>query len=189
MKTNELPRKKSRLLRITTKNEDQTLVQNNGLEAKISKEETRTLPTIDLEEVPILVTRISLRDQTLHMGTTIRIMEDHMINAQISHSIEVTEIDLGMDLSTIRMGIGVAMETLLVLHQLKGETFHKIAHTASQEVISLTILLSADLTVDLQPGLQPTNKTFLKLITRRQLKLFVSLRPTIPLTNYQTSVG
>ena len=44
----ELPRKELRLLRITTKNEDQTMDQNNGLEAKISKEETRTLPTIGL---------------------------------------------------------------------------------------------------------------------------------------------
>ena len=60
--------------------------QNNGLEAKISKEETRTTLTRHLGS-PILI-RISLPDQTSHMGTTIRIKEDHIINAQISHSIE-----------------------------------------------------------------------------------------------------
>ena len=38
--------------------------QNNELEAKISKEETKTLPTIDLGEVPLMRTRISLQDPT-----------------------------------------------------------------------------------------------------------------------------
>ena len=59
--------------------------QNNGLEAKISNEETRTLPTIELGEVPLMPTRISLQDPTLHIGTTIRMIEGHMTNAQISH--------------------------------------------------------------------------------------------------------
>ena len=36
------------------------------------------------------------------MRTITRATEDHMINAQISHSIEMTEIDLEMDLSTTR---------------------------------------------------------------------------------------
>ena len=53
----ELPRKKSPLLRITTRNEDQTLDRNNGLEVKISKEETRTSLTTDLGAVPLLLTR------------------------------------------------------------------------------------------------------------------------------------
>ena len=38
--------------------------QNNGLEAKISKEETRTLPMIDSGEVPLKATEISLQDPT-----------------------------------------------------------------------------------------------------------------------------
>ena len=49
--------------------------QNNGPEAKIFKEETRTLLTIDLGEVPLLLTRISLQDQTSHMGITVRRMK------------------------------------------------------------------------------------------------------------------
>ena len=56
--------------------------QNNGLEAKTFKGETRILLTIDLREHLLLPTRISLQDQILHMGTTIRIMEDRMINAK-----------------------------------------------------------------------------------------------------------
>ena len=51
--------------------------QNNGLEAKISREETRTLLMIDLE-VPLPLTRISLQGQTLPMGITIRTTEHHM---------------------------------------------------------------------------------------------------------------
>ena len=71
-------RKKSRLLRTTTKNEDQAMDQNNGLETKISKEETKTTLTMDLREFPPLLIRISLQDQTSHMGTAIRTMERHM---------------------------------------------------------------------------------------------------------------
>ena len=39
--------------------------QNDGLEAKISKEETRTILTMDLEIPPLLI-RVSLQDQTSH---------------------------------------------------------------------------------------------------------------------------
>ena len=35
--------------------------QNNGLEAKVSREEIRTLPTIDLGEVHLMPTRVSLQ--------------------------------------------------------------------------------------------------------------------------------
>ena len=112
----ELQRKKSPSLKTVTKNEDQTLDQNNGLGAKISKRETRISLTIDLGELPPLPTRIFLRDQTLKMGITIRILEDRMINAKISHSTETMEMDLEMDLSTIKMGTGDTMETFLVPH-------------------------------------------------------------------------
>ena len=91
--------------------------QNNGLEAKTSKEETRALLTIELGEVPLIPTRISLQDATLSIGVTILKTEDHMTNAQISHSIEAMDIDLEMNLSTIRMGTGETMETFLVLHR------------------------------------------------------------------------
>ena len=84
--------------------------QNNGLEAKVSKEETRTLPTTDLGEVPLMPTIISLQDPTLHIGATIRMIEDHMTHAQMSHSIQAMETDLEMNLSTIRMGTGGTLE-------------------------------------------------------------------------------
>ena len=72
--------------------------QNNGQEAKFPKEETRTTPTLDLGEVPVLFTKTSPHDPTSQMGTAIRLMEDHMINAQINHSIGLMETDLEMDL-------------------------------------------------------------------------------------------
>ena len=100
--------------------------QNNGLEAKVSKGGTRITLTMSSGEVPPLPIRVSLEGQTSHMETTTRIVEDHMVKAQISHSIEAMEIDLEMDLSTIIMGTGEIVETFLVLHRLKGETFHKI---------------------------------------------------------------
>ena len=49
-------------------------------------------------------------------------MEDHMINAQINHSIETIEIDPEMDLSMIRVGRGETMETSLVLHRLNVDS-------------------------------------------------------------------
>ena len=66
--------KKSRLLTTKTKNEDQAMNQNNGLEAKISKEEAGTTLTMELRENPPQLIRISLTDQTPHTVTTIRIM-------------------------------------------------------------------------------------------------------------------
>ena len=97
--------------------------QNNGTQAKISQEETRTLLTTDLGAVPLLLTRTFFRDLTLQMGTTIRIMEDHMINVEISISTETMETNLEMDLSTIRMKTGKTMVDFLVLHRLTGEIF------------------------------------------------------------------
>ena len=66
-------RKRSRLLRNTTGKEDQAMEQNNALEAKTTKEETRTTLTMDLRDTPPLLIRISLQNQTSHMGKTIRI--------------------------------------------------------------------------------------------------------------------
>ena len=80
--------------------------QNNGLQFKTCKEETRPTLTIDLQEISPRLIRISLQGQTAHMGTTVQITGDHMINAQINHSIEVMEIDPEMDLLTIKMGTG-----------------------------------------------------------------------------------
>ena len=85
-------------------------------------------------------------------------IEDHMTNVQISHSIEAMEIDPEMNLSTIRMGTGGTMETYLVFHRPQGETSHKITSIANPEVINLTTLRSADLTIDLRQALRPMNK-------------------------------
>ena len=101
-----------------------------------SKEKTRTSLTIDLGEVPLLLTRNSLQDQTLHMGITIRIMGDLVISAKISHSIETMVIDLEMDLSTIRMETGETLETFPVLHWFKGEI--SLLDTTNQELIPPT---------------------------------------------------
>ena len=48
----ELQRKKSPSLKTLTKNEDQIMDRNSGLEAKISREETRTILMNDLGEIP-----------------------------------------------------------------------------------------------------------------------------------------
>ena len=139
--------------------------QNNGLEAKIFEEETGTLPTIVLGEVPLMPTRVSLQDPTLHIGTTIRMTEDHMTNAQISHSIEAMETGPELKLSTIRMGTGGTMEIFLVPHRLQGETSHRIIPIAKQ-VINLITLLSADLTTDPRLALHLTNKSSHKIVNQ-----------------------
>ena len=122
--------------------------QNNGLEAKTSKEETRTTITMDLAELTLLPVRVFLQVQPSHMGTTLRTMEDHMINAQISRLIETMEIDLEMDLSTIRTRTGATMAIFPVLLRLKGKTSQKTIRIPNQEEINLTILPSAVLTID-----------------------------------------
>ena len=162
--------KKSRLLGTSAENEDQTRDPNNGLEAKISKEKTRTTLTMDLQEILSQLIRNSLPVQTSQVRTIFRIMEDHMINAQISHSIEMIEMDLEMDLSTIRMETSATMEFFLILQRLKGETSLKIDHTANHEVINLTFWLSADLIFDLLLVLHLTDKNFHKTMSRRHLK-------------------
>ena len=179
----ELQRKKLLSLKTITKSEEQIMDRNNGLEAKISREETRSKIMIDLGEIPPSLIRVSLQGQILPMRTTVQTTEDHMINAHISNSIEMTEIDLGMELSTTRMGTG---ETIfLVLHRLKGETIRRIVQTANQEMIGPATLLSADLTIDLRLVLRPTNKNFRKTITRQHLMWFVSPQPTILLMKSQ----
>ena len=185
LKTKDQPRKKSRLLRTTTKNEYRTMDQNNGLEAKTSKGETRITIMMDLQEVFPHLIRISLQGQTSHMRTVIRTIEDHMINAQIIHSIETMEIDLKMDLLTTRMGTDKIMETFPVLHWHQGEISHKTIHTANQEVIKPTTLPSADLKNDLRLFPHLTNKSSHKTIIRYHLMCFASLQLTIPLMSYQ----
>ena len=143
--------------------------QNNGLEAKISKGETRTLPMIDPGEVPLIASKTSLQDQTLHMGITIRITEDRMINAKISHLTETMEIDLETDLPTTRLGTGESLENFLVLRRLKEEISHKITSIANYELTNLTTLLSAYLTIDQRLVSLLMNKNFRQTIIRHHL--------------------
>ena len=154
--------------------------QNNGLEAKNSKEETRTLSMIDSGEIPLIATKISLQDPTLHIGTTVPMIDDHSIDAPISHLIETMETDPDMNLSTTRMGTGGTMETFLVLHQIQEETSHKTIPIVHQEMNNLTTLRPAGLTIDLQQTLHPMNRNFRRTIIGHHLMWFVSLQPMIP---------
>ena len=153
--------------------------RNNGLEVRISKGEITIIITTDLEVPPIII-KISLQDPTLHIGTTVRMIKDHLTNAQISHSIELMETDPDMNLSTTRMGTGGAMETFLVLHQIQEETSHKTIPTANQEMSNLTTLRYVDLTIDRQQTLHPMNKNFRRTIIRHHLMWFVSPQSMIP---------
>ena len=152
-------------------------------EAMISKQEARTTITMDSGGFPQLPTRVYLQDPASPMRTITRTTEDHMTNAQISHSIEMTEIDLGMDLLTTRMGTDETMEIFHVLHRLKEETSHKKTLIANQEVINLIAMRSADLITDLRLVLHPTNKKFRRTIIRHHLMWFASPQPMIPLKN------
>ena len=140
---------------------------------------------MDLQEIFLHLIEISLQGPTSYMRTIIRTTEYYMIDAQTSHSIEIMQIDLEMNHSTTRMGTGETMETFLVLNRLKEETSHKVILLANQEVINLTTLRSADLTIDLQIVLRPMNKSFRRTIIRYHLKWFASSQLMIPITNYR----
>ena len=88
--------------------------QNNGLEAKSSREETKITKLMDLQEIFPHLIEISLQGPTSYMRTIIRTTEYHMINAQTSHSIETMEIDLELNPSTTRTGTGETMEIFRV---------------------------------------------------------------------------
>ena len=156
--------------------------RKNGLGVRIFREEITTTTTTDLE-VPLKINRISPQGQTPHMGLTAQTMEDHLINAQINHSIETMEIDPEMDLSTIRIETADLMEIFLVPHRLKEETSHKILPITNQEVINITTLPSADLTIDLRLVLLHMNKNFRRTIIKHHLMWFVSPQPMTPSTN------
>ena len=107
-------------------------------------------------------------------------IEDHLINAQISHLIGTMETDPDMNLSTSRMGTGGTMETFLALHQIQEETSHKTIPIAHQEMNNLTTLRSADLTINLQQTLHPMNRNFRRTKIRHHLMWFVSPQPMMP---------
>ena len=92
-------------------------------------------------------------------------MENSTINAQINHSKETMEIGPEMDHSTTKTC--ETMEIFVVLHWLKREISHRTTHTANQEVINLTNLISTHLTIERRLVLHVTNKNTHKTITRR----------------------
>ena len=156
------------------------------MDQNISREENRTTLTMDLWEIPPQLKYNSSQTKSPHIGATILIVEDHMINARINHSIETMKNGFEPDLSTIRMETEEPLEKFLVLHRLTGETSHKKNHIDNRKVIKLTILLSADLTIDPRLVSHLTNKNFHSKIIRRHPMWFASSQPTISLMNYQT---
>ena len=87
-------------------------------------------------------------------------MEGHTINAKINQSKETMEIWFEMDFSIFRMDNGETLEFFVVLQRLKGETSHRTIYNVNPEVINLTILLSADLTIDRRTVSYPMIKKF-----------------------------
>ena len=160
--------------------------RNNGLEARISEEETTFIIMMDLGEFPPIITRTFLRGQTLHMGIIAQTIEDPLINAQISHLIETMEIDREMGPLGTRMETGDQMESFLVLRPLKDETTHQTT-IANQEMINLLNLRSADLTIDQRLVSHPMNKNSRQTIIKH-LMWSALPQPTMPLMKYQIFV-
>ena len=120
------------------------------------------------------------------MGTAIRIMEGPMINAQIYYSIETIQNKSLNGFLINPNGSWRNTGFFFALHQLKGEVSHRKIHIAIQEKINLTILLSADLTIDRRVVPHLTNKNFQKTKTRIHSMWSASLQPKIALMNHQT---
>ena len=160
--------------------------KSNGIEARISKKEIKITIMMDPQGIFPHLIEISLQGPASKMRRITRTTEDHLINAETKHSSEIMEIDLEMSFSTTRMGTGETVETFLVLHRLTEETSHKITRIANQEVINITTLRSADLTIDLRLVLRSMNKSFRGTKIRHHLMWFASPQPMIPLTKCQT---
>ena len=144
MKTKELRRKESHLLRTTTESKDQTMDKNKWQKAKIFSEGTRNSPTTDLWRTCHQLLMFYLPEQTPNTKLANRVMEDHKTNVQSNCSKVTMEVCLEVDPLTIRNEICEILELFLVLHLFIGEISHRTIHTAKHELISLTTLLSAD---------------------------------------------
>ena len=180
------PKIKSLLPKTITESEDQTMDQKNGLKANVFREDTRTTLTMDTRELSPHFFGLSLPDKTQHTGTTIRLTEHHMINAQINHSVATMELGLEIDLSTIRMEIGKKLKVFLDLHRLWREISQRTINTPNQKMINLTIVPSADLTIHWRVVSHLTNRKFHKTITKCHPMRSVLIQPTTPILNYQT---
>ena len=184
LKMTELPKGRSHSPKITTKNENQTMDQNNGPQAKLLKEEIRITILMDLQKIFLHLIEISLQGLTSYLRTIIRTAENHIIDAQTTFSKEIMEIDLELNISTTRMGTGETMEIFLVLHRLKEDTSHKKVFIANQEVSNRTTLRFTDLTINLRLVLRAMNKSFRRTIIRHHLMWFASPQLMILLKNY-----
>ena len=88
---------------------------------------------MDLQEIFLHLIEISLQGSTSRMRTITRTTEDHMINAQIGHLLEMMEIDLEINLSITRMGTGETMEIFFVLHRLTEKSSQKRLLSPTEE--------------------------------------------------------
>ena len=91
-----------------------------------------------------------------------------------------------MDLSTLKIETSEKLEIVFVLHLLITQISDKTTQNARQEEINRSILLSADLTVNLQLVPHLTNKNFYKAITTLHPMWSATIQPAIALTNYET---
>ena len=139
----------------------------------------------ELQEIFLHLFEIFHQGLASHMKIITRTTEDRLNNAQFNHLIDIMEIYLEIDLLTSRVGTGETIETFFLPHRLKEDTSHKITPIANQEMINLTTLRSADLTIDQRLALRPMNKNFRRAKVRHHLIRFVSPQPMIPLTNYR----
>ena len=172
-----LPKKIS-LLKTLTETEYQALDQDNGLEAKIFRDESRSTLTLNLWEIPQQLNRTSLSDQTQHTGTTIRISEDHG-DQRPNQSYNKNDGNRSWN------EIDNILEKSLFLNRPNGEISHRTIHTANHEVISWTFLL-AEITNNLRVVWPLTNKNSHQPKTRVHPMSSASLQPTIALMKYQT---
>ena len=81
-----------------------------------------------------------------------------MINTQTNHSIKTMDTGIEVDFSTIRTEAGKILENFIVLHRFKVEIFLRTIQSANHEMVKLTILPCADLTIDRRVVSHLTNK-------------------------------
>ena len=180
-----LPKRMSQLPKTITENKNWAMDQNNRLGATQFKEAWTTL-TMELWEILLQLIRPFLPNSAY--GT-------NNANNRRSYDRRPNQSFEKNDWSRPRNGsFNIESENWLntgffpVLHWSKRKTSHKTIHTANQEVITLTILLSEYLTIERRMVVHLRNRNCHKTITRRYPMWSASLQLTILLFNYQTFV-
>ena len=188
MSTKDPSKKLSHLPKTIKETEDQAMYQNNGPEARIPREETRTRTNGgSLKNSPTAHQNFSPRPNFAYRN-------NHPNNGRSYDQRPIHSLNRNGG-SWFRNGsfnnqsenwrnIGI----FLVFPWLKGEASQKGYHSACQEMMEPTNLFSADLKTDLRLVNYLRNNKSYKKITRRQLMWFASPQPTPPLVKYQTFV-